>query len=870
MKMERRSRLWSRVSARWVGYVQQHARATLIMTGILTFVILMYSITGLRLNMDMSGMISEKLPFRQVEQEFNRAFPNLANTLVLVIEAETAEVSLNARDRIADALKTRPDLFRNMYVPGGGSFFYRNGLLYLSPDELQDFSDNMAAMQPFIALLSKDLSLPGFFSILRQLLDQSDVDIIGDKRIDLLFAELARQFQNEGRDRHIMPWSEIMLGEKEGTAQRKQFIIVQPPLDRIEAALNAVRETLHTLGLDREPGLRVSMTGDVVLNEETLREVRSSVGIATIVSFLLVALILYVGLHHSPRLIAASLITLAVGLIWTLGFAVIVIGSLNMISITFAVLFIGLGIDYSIQFCLRFRELVVCRAGVDQRLIMTSQGTGRGLLFSCLTTAIGFYSFLPTAYAGVAELGLISGTGMFISFVGNMTVLPAILKVMHRSKRPESPDTISNAAVTVPYRFPRVVVITAALLCAGAAVLLPKVYFDFNPLNLYNPKSPAIITIRGLFLDPQSTPWTISVLAKDSADAKHITEKLRTVPEVNMVITVFDFIPDDQPEKMQIISDIRLFMPELTGFSVHQASCDQDRNALEALGQTVHKTARARNNSPALQHLDSTLSGFLQLRKKPSEQCSAFRMLEQNILSTLPPLLDRLMLSLDPRPIRLQDLPRELVEQYVSSNGRYRVQVFPRENILERASLARFVNSVTSTVPNATDTPVIIYESGLAVIASFRNAVMLACIAIIIVLLFEMRLIRTTFLILIPLIVALLLTGACSVLFGFPLNFANVIVVPLLLGVGVHNGILFTIRYRTEPPVDGNMLRTSTVRGILFSSLTMMISTGSLAFSAHRGILSIGVLLTVAFFFLMITTLMLMPALFALFQKGRR
>jgi uncharacterized protein len=160
---------------------------------------------------------------------------------------------------------------------------------------------------------------------------------------------------------------------------------------------------------------------------------------------------------------------------------------------------------------------------------------------------------------------------------------------------------------------------------------------------------------------------------------------------------------------------------------------------------------------------------------------------------------------------------------------------------------------------------VTIYEAGMAIISSFRLAVLLALVAITLFLLITMRSVFTTILILVPLALAMLLTTVSSVLINVPLNFANVIVVPLLIGVGVHNGILFTLRYRTEPPDDGNMLKTSTARAIFFSSLTMMTSTGSLAFSTHRGIASIGILLTLCFGFLIISTLVLMPAMFHLF-----
>jgi len=235
------------------------------------------------------------------------------------------------------------------------------------------------------------------------------------------------------------------------------------------------------------------------------------------------------------------------------------------------------------------------------------------------------------------------------------------------------------------------------------------------------------------------------------------------------------------------------------------------------------------------------------------------------MLSSLPDLFKKLDISLSPKNVRFSDIPQELKDQYVASDGRYRIQVFPKENVLNRDALVRFVHALRGLTQDGTDSPITVYEAGMAVISSFQLAVLLALVAITIFLLVSMRSFLVTVLILIPLALAMLLTAASSVLLNIPLNFANVIVVPLLLGVGVHNGILFTLRYQTEPPADGNMLKTSTARAILFSSLTTMISTGSLAFSSHRGIASIGILLTVCFGFLIISTLVLMPAMFQLF-----
>jgi uncharacterized protein len=860
----------------WTWFVQRHPRLILAVTLVATAAVLAYSVAHLEMNVDIAGMISDKLRFRRLEKDFTKAFPNLSDTIVVILDADNADLAISSREKLAERLRRETGLFKSVYEPGGGGFFDKNGLLFLSINELEDFGDRMAAAQPLLALLSQDLSLRGLFSVLDKTLAQPELQ---DRRTDLLFDGMSNAFDAATAHRpHTLPWQELMLGKEEASAQRRQFLILRPFLDSTdlstgEIPLNAVRNAVKELRLAADKGVRIRITGDVALNEENLCEVRNSIGLATLASLFLVSLLLYAGLAGSGRLIFAALATLVIGLIWTTGFAIAFVGSLNMISVTFAVLFIGLGIDYSIQFCLRYRELV--REGLPFRegIFTTVQGVGRALLLSCITTAIGFYSFIPTAYAGVAQLGLISGTGMFISFFANLTILPALLAIApFKEKKKRSLRLPLQTCLSIPYKHSMSIGVVCLVLGVVSAALLPKVYFDYNPLNLYDPASEPVVAIKELFKDSATSPWTISVLAGEEAEAQELAARLRKLGEVKMAVTLFDFVPENQPEKSQILSDISLFMPPQLGRAViTHLSYDQDISALKSLDAGLEKALlrAAGKPRPPVRRLYDSLRKFKALLRDPAEGKKAFETLEEDLLSGLPSLFRRLETSLQAAPFTLSGLPKELADQYRSRDGRYRVQVFPKEDIMDRYALSRFVKAVRSVAPDATDAPVTIYESGKAVVASFEQAGAYALIAIFVVLLIEMKSFYSTFMVLIPLILAMLLTGAASVLFGIPLNFANVIVVPLLLGTGVHSGLIFMIRYQTEPPADGNMLTTSTARAVLFSALTTMTSTGSLAFSSHRGISSIGILLTICFSLLILSTLVLLPALLNL-TGGRK
>ncbi|HXX53291.1 MAG TPA: MMPL family transporter, partial [Thermodesulfovibrionales bacterium] len=622
----------SRLLAWWVTSVQSHASLVMVIVLIITGGILLYCFTHFSINVDTSNMLSEKLQCRQLEKDLSGAFPNLSDTIVIVLDAETEELAHSARTQLAERLRKERGLFKSVYEPGGGSFFEKNGLLYLSEKELEDFADTLASAQPFLALLSQDLSVRGLFSMLTVALSRKEEIGLKDLRIKPLFDGMSETFESVINNcQYLLSWQGMMFG-KELAKQRHQFIILQPYLDLTklsagEMPLEVVRRVLKELGFNGNKGVTAHITGDVALSHENLMEVRNSVGVATLVSLLLVGCSLFIGLGRSWRLVFSSLATLIIGLIWTTGFAVAFIGSLNLISVTFAVLFIGLGIDYSIQFCLRYRELLL--SGFDRRdcIGLTAKGVGRSLLVSCITIAIGFFSFVPTAYAGVAELGLISGTGMFISFFANLTILPALLTLFPFQCGGVQRASSGSMLVTLPYKHPKTIRRVAIILGLGTLILLPKIYFDYNPLNLYDKKSEAISTVRDLFKDPDSSPWTISILLKDAEKAKALAEKLRSLKEVKMAITISDFVPEDQSEKLKILSDIRLMMPpSLKGLQVKDLSYEQKRTALTRLERVLQKSLRQFSGEDAhsAQRLYEDIRSFDSMLKNQEDGQRAF------------------------------------------------------------------------------------------------------------------------------------------------------------------------------------------------------------------------------------------------------
>jgi hopanoid biosynthesis associated RND transporter like protein HpnN len=862
----------------WVDSVRRHALLVVFVTFLATAGVLVYTIQHFKIDTELTEMISDKLPYRKLEREFQRAFPQLANTIVVVIDAETPEAARFERKRMAERLKREVGLFKRIYLPGGGEFFEKNGLLYLSVNDLQELADNLAEAQPLIGFISRDLSLRGLFSVLEKILS-----LEGNReqreRLVPLFDRLSKAFESAASNRpYQLSWQELIVGKDAAREMSRQFILLEPVVEDDalapgEAALEAVQHIRDELGLHGANGVTARLTGDIVLNYENLLTVKSGMGLITLVSFILVAIALAIGLG-SGRLVFASLVTLLVGLAWTLGFAIAFVGHLNLVSVSFAVLFIGLGIDYSIQFCLRYREGRASGLGHDEAIVKTAKGLGVSLRLCSVAAAIGFYSFLPTAYTGVSELGLIAGTGMLLNLFATLTVLPALMTMMPLKRDRLKEFRLDRSLYLEPYKHAKVICYSAIVIGIGAALFLPKIAFDYNPLNLYNPHSEAVSTIKELFEHQRTTPWTISVLAKNAQEAREITDRLRRLKEVEEAITLLDFVPDHQSKKLSILSDIALFMPPGLETRKPEKLGDEERmksliNFEKALKHFLSRFSKESGDDMAsVKRLYSALEAFKAALSNPEKGKGVLGRLESSLLGNLPVLLDDLRLSLRARQIGESDLPKELSTQYVTPEGRYRIEVFPHENILKMGALERFADAVAVVAPGATDTPIVIREAGKAVARSFLQATIYAIIAITLYLLIELRSVSDTVLTLLPLTLSLLLTGAGSVIFNLPFNFANVIVVPLLIGSSIE-GAYLVYRFRTEPPTTSSMLKTSTARALFFSMLTTILSFSTLSFSPHRGMASMGKLLTICIGSLMVTTLLLLPALLSFKSRPR-
>ncbi|HWO99442.1 MAG TPA: MMPL family transporter [Methylococcus sp.] len=854
----------------WESNVLKHPWLVILITLVACGFTLHYTMQNLTVDTNTANTISTDLPFQKNRIRFETEFPQDVSTMILLVEGNTPEQTSDAVERIESLLKGHPETIESVYVPDGGEFFLRNGLLYVNLSDLEKIASDLSAAQPFFGRLAEDNSLKGFFGIFAQALEAKDSELPVELGTFIRKLHHALRATLENRPYEIS-WQQLILGEKKGLGVTQRFLFIRPKLffNELMPAARAIATIDEIIGTTRQDDLLsdivVHKTGEVVLEYEEMLTVERSVSVAGVASMVLVCLTLWIA-YRSFRLMFATFVSLTMGLIFSMGFATAAIGQLNLISISFAVLFIGMGDAYSSHFCLRYRELVLWGTPQREALRETLVSTGSALILCTLTAAIGLYAFIPTAYSGVAELGIIAGTSMFIALATTFTVLPAIMNIMplkpsRRAMSHKPRKLVSVLQSNWPLRYAEA--IRASTIIAGilAGGLLCRVEVDFNPINLRDPETASVKTFKHLLESPDTSPMTLAALARDATDARRLTEAFEKLPSVSEVRSIFDLIPEQQEEKLVVIEELALVLgPQIQNFpppAFGQARLED----LERLQAVVRKRLQ-RGPDADLEGLEQVLTELIDtLRSSPPEQVRArLDRLERSILGGLEKTIRRLAKSLQASPISLETLPEDLRSRWISKSGLYRLQIRPRENLDDLTNLRTFVQQAQSVDPDVTDLPVIYLESMEAVIDAFQQAFSIALGAITLLLLAILRSAKDTLLVLLPLLLAALFTAAATVIFRVPFNFANIIALPLLFGLGVDNGIHMVHRLHYLQAGEENLLASSESQGVFYGALTTVFSFVSLAFTAHPGMSSLGILLAIGLLLSLICALVVLPA----------
>ena len=857
---------WSRAPILWLiawtGFVRRHSIAVLAFSLVSAVLAGAYAAKNVSINTSTSDMLSEDLPFQRQFDELDRAFPQDYRTIVVVVDGDTPEQARTAAERLAKRLTEHPDVIRNVFHPEADPFFRRHGLLYLSIEELQTLGSMMAGAQPLLAALSQDPSLRGLSQVLTLALRNIDRAGTRDGRLPSQFeaalqgiAETVEQVA-AGRPARFS-WRGAMAGDADPRfAGTRQYLLLEPSFDfnslqPADRAITLIRSTAAELPLTPEQGVRVRLTGEPVMMAEELRSVEESIGVANLLSLGIVVALLIVGLR-SIRLVEAATFSLLVGLAWTACFAVGAVGELNLISVAFAVLFIGFGVDFGIHFCMRAKEYIDSGLGPGLALEEAAAGVAPGLTLTTIAASIGFLAFLPTDYKGLVELGIISSAGMVVALATSLSIVPAYISLRPpRKSDARQQRAIGTGLERVLNRRARSILWGALALGILGAATLPFARFNDSPLDLRDPETEGVSTLFDVLRDARFDPFRAAVLARNATEAEEIAAKLRALPEVRRVETAGDLVPDRQDDKLAMLGDLALMLTPV--LSPGEQRPPPDAAELRAsVSELRDAAATEAARSPGAQRLAEALARF-----EPTTENLA--QLQTALLANLPPMLQELTDSLNTGEVTLDDVPPTLLARRQTPTGQVLVEVFPKAEPSDEAGRRRFAAAVQAVVPEASGEAIAITEGGKAVLKSFYQAGVFTFVLITLLLLVVLRSARDSLMVMAPLILAGLLTVATTVIIDVPFNFANVIVLPLLFGLGVSSGINMAVRGRQQG--SRSLLITSTPKAVLFSALTTIGSFGSLAISQHPGMASMGQLLTAALTYTTLCTLIVLPAL---------
>jgi hopanoid biosynthesis associated RND transporter like protein HpnN len=819
---------------------------------------------------DSKQLLSSSLPWRQQEMMLNSRFPQRIDQIIAVIDATTAEAADDAADALVNELGSRSDLIRSVSRPDGGEFFERNGILFLSLDEVQRSTADLISAQPFLGTLAADPTLRGVFRTFSQSLEGVR---LGKAKLETLTPALdalanALELLDKGKSPSFS-WRKLIAGKEPKPSELRRFVNIEPVLDFTDLqpgrkATAAIREAASRLGLTLERGVRVRLTGPVALADEEFATVADGAILNGVMTLLLVTLVLWLALRKA-RIILAVFVNLVVGLLYTAAVGLWMVGTLNLISVAFAVLFVGLGVDFGIQFCVRYRSERHASADLDQALLAAARGIGGPLLLAAASIATGFFSFLPTAYRGLSELGLIAGIGIIIALATTLTLLPALLTVL---KPPPEQKPIGYAALAPVDRFLEmrrnwIVGTTLAATILGLP-LLAGLRFDFNPINLRAQDVESVAALLDLMNDPDTSPNTIDVLGSDVARVSATVEKLRQLPEVGRVLTLQSFVPENQDAKLALIEDASFFLQNTINPNEISAEPTQAETQA-AIGTLVTDlSAAARDlDSPAAIQARRLASVLTPLANAPP---AALNEADHALITPLKTTLRQARRLLGAEQVSIATLPSELRKSWVATDGQVRVEVAPKGDGNDNAVLRRFVTAVHGVAPEATGQPVFIIEAAATVITAFLQAGLLSLVSIALILFVALRRWVDVALTLVPLLVAIVVTLEICVLVGLQLNFANVIALPLLLGVGVAFKIYYIIAWRSG---ETSFLQSSLTRAIVFSACTTAIAFGSLCFSHHPGTSSMGKLMALSLLTTLAAAVLFQPALLATQQPKR-
>ncbi len=844
-------------------------------------------------------LMPRNAPF-QVDYRAYRAEFGDQEEIVAVIESDDAEKSTRAADALYARLNRDKGQFREVFYPGGLPFFRKNGLLFMPLNEIKSLRHTLTMAAPVLKELAGAPSVQTLFNSLTGQIDGylKSGDPAELKSLTFMLTSLNKGFKAfEGTSSGLSMDSFLKGGGDKPSmlesAGKQQIITMLPVKEKgsfvaSEKSIKAARAALNDiLNKPEFKGISGGLTGVPVLEYEEMATSQHDIGIATILSLTLTVTLLLFAFRGILNVIAA-MVSLIAGICVSFGFATVAVGHLNILSMVFAIMLIGLGIEYGIQVVLRYQEEL--KGGVNgmEAIDIGLTSNIRSIIMAAATVALAFATFAFTDFKGIAELGTIAAGGVFICVLATFTVLPAMLVLLERFRK--VPATVNHLPLSVTpdtdelgrhtflraiFAKPHLVITVAAVLSLICLYPTLTMRFDYNLMNLQAKGLQSVEYAYKLMRSKENSGYFAVVTAKNAAEARILTERLEKLPAVDHVVSKLTFVPEQQSEKLAELAKLRQVMASIrpvpyeenlqvmslpTVFENFHNRVEKLKNSLEA-----RKAPEAEPVSAFLATLDSFFKSLD--KEKDRNALGMLRDFQGSMFAELPDKLRMMKESLEAAPITEADVPQQLLQRFTGKSGKLLLQVSPRKEIFEREPLQEFVHQVKSIAPHATGEPIMVFESLSVLRDAYLKAFIYAFIGIAAILLINFKSVRYAVLGTVPLGAGLLLMIGGMRLMGVSFNSANIIVLPLILGVGIDSAIYIINRYRQGSETPAQVATRSAGVGVFLNALTILFSFGALMVAHHQGVFSIGAVMSLGMIASVASFLIFLPALLTLWGK---
>jgi uncharacterized protein len=822
--------------------------------------------------------------------------------IVVVIEARSFEAAKAYAARLVQELRASPVKFHRIAYRIDPKQFEGRQLLYVPTAELKEIRDKIFDHQEFMESFAEDPSLArlaegintqmaaAFVTNLFDLgLNEHDLPV--DTRfLRVLLDQISTRLEHPTPYRS--PWATLFsFGGDAADAgyflsddKSLLFILLESPKGEKgsfvgdKKTIDAVRGAIKRLH-PSFPTIQAGVTGAPALSNDEMTAAFHDSQIATALAFALTLFVMVLAFWRVGKPIVMLLI-LAVSLGWSLGIITLTVGHLTIFSVMFISIVVGIGIDYGIYFLFRYEEEIFLGRNLREALELTAARTGPGMIIGALTAGGTFFVLMLTDFRGIQELGFIAGTSILLAWLSMMTLFPAVLVLVDRrhADRPrgQKPRAHQLERIHVPFidrltSYPRSVLVVAGLATALSIRALPSVGFDYNLLNLQAKGTESVVWERRILANTGRSGFNGLASAGSLDELKQKQHAFERLPSVSEVDSVLHLIPDEQPEKIAIVKS---FAPLVAPVRIGRSSpvdLERLRNALAAIRRRLDVVAaEAGSKLPEdLATLRQKIATVLrQLRSVDREAAEpALTYLQSQLYRDFVSKFYTLQRNLNPVPVTTEDVPTELRRKFIGAKGDFLLQIHPKVDIWEREGARQFVTELRSVDPDVTGSPIITYEAMRLMERGYRQGTAYAFILVAGLTLLMIRRLKESALALLPLALGLLWTIGVMHLFGLKFNLANVWGLPLIIGISAEFGLNVVIRYLEGRRHGGPLVARSTVMGVALNGLTTIVGFGSLMIAAHRGIFSLGLLLTIGSACGLVAALVVLPVILRLVTR---